>query len=240
MIPHVIEPNSEAEAELNAFLDARIYEFNVQATGLSDGRPFSSVIKDESNNIIAAINGHTWGGCCHITHLWVHEFEATTGHRAQTAPIGRERSSSTWLYAVGSRYPQLPGAHLLREAWVRPASFDPQLSARSCTAYVPQAAREPVDNAPDLETCYWASALSISGMSLSGTFQKCHQRGVKTALGSAADSGNPPEGAFMNSRSSPFRRQCSFSNSSERNCLAQRAVGRPRRGPHVCYCAEPL
>jgi ribosomal protein S18 acetylase RimI-like enzyme len=83
MNPYIMEPNSEAEAELNTFLDARIYEFNVQATGLCDGKPFSSVIKDESNNIIAAINGHTWGGCCHIVHLWVHEARRRQG-------IGRE------------------------------------------------------------------------------------------------------------------------------------------------------
>jgi len=73
MEPHIVEPSSEAEVELNSFLDARIYEFNVQTTGLCDGRMFSGVIKDESDNIIAAINGHTWGGCCYIVHLWVHE-----------------------------------------------------------------------------------------------------------------------------------------------------------------------
>ena len=79
MNPYIMEPDSEAEAELSAFLDARIYEFNVQATGLCDGRPFSSVIRDESNDIIAAINGHTWGGCCHIVHLWVHQSRRRQG-----------------------------------------------------------------------------------------------------------------------------------------------------------------
>ena len=79
MNPHIIEPSSEAEAELNAFLDERIYEFNVQSTGVRDGRPFSGVIKDESGNVIAAINGHTWGGCCHIMHLWVHESKRRHG-----------------------------------------------------------------------------------------------------------------------------------------------------------------
>ncbi len=73
MNPQVTEPASEDEAELNSFLDAKIYEFNVQATGHRDGRPFSSVVKDDEGIIIAAINGHTWGGCCHVVHLWVHE-----------------------------------------------------------------------------------------------------------------------------------------------------------------------
>ena len=79
MNPNIIEPSTEAEAELNSFLDARIYEFNTQATGVCDGRSFSSVIKDESDNIIAAINGHTWGGCCHIVHFWVHESKRRLG-----------------------------------------------------------------------------------------------------------------------------------------------------------------
>jgi GNAT superfamily N-acetyltransferase len=75
----ILEPTSEDEAELNAFLDARIYEFNVQATGFSDGKPFSSIVKDEGGNIIAAISGHTWGGCCHIVHLWVHDLKRRQG-----------------------------------------------------------------------------------------------------------------------------------------------------------------
>jgi ribosomal protein S18 acetylase RimI-like enzyme len=79
MNPYIIEQSSEAESELNSFLDERIYEFNVQSTGLRDGRLFSSVIKDESGNVIAAINGHTWGGCCHIVHLWVHESKRRHG-----------------------------------------------------------------------------------------------------------------------------------------------------------------
>jgi ribosomal protein S18 acetylase RimI-like enzyme len=69
----VVEPSGEVEAVLDAFLDERIYEFNMQATGLCDGKPFVGVIKDDSVAIVAAINGHTWGGCCYVAHLWVHE-----------------------------------------------------------------------------------------------------------------------------------------------------------------------
>jgi GNAT superfamily N-acetyltransferase len=74
MNPQIVEPTREIEAELNVFLDDRIYEFNIQATGFRDGRPFAGVIRDdETTSIIAAINGHTWGRCCHRVHLWVHE-----------------------------------------------------------------------------------------------------------------------------------------------------------------------
>jgi ribosomal protein S18 acetylase RimI-like enzyme len=124
MNPHVIEPSSEAEAELNAFLDARIYEFNVQATGLSDGRPFSSVIKDESNNIIAAINGHTWGGCCHIIHLWVHESKRRQGigrKLLQSAERGGARRGCTQSVVVTHSF-QAPTFYE-RHGYVRQASI---------------------------------------------------------------------------------------------------------------------
>jgi len=59
--------------EIDAFLSDRIYEFNVQATGYDDGRLLAATIQDDAGDIIAGINGHTWGGCCEITHVWVHE-----------------------------------------------------------------------------------------------------------------------------------------------------------------------
>lgn len=59
--------------EIAAFLTERIYEFNVGATGYADGRLLAGTIHDDTGKIIAGINGHTWGGCCEITNLWVHE-----------------------------------------------------------------------------------------------------------------------------------------------------------------------
>lgn len=79
MTPSIFEPDRQAEASLNAFLDNRIYDFNMQATGLRDGRPLAGVIRDEAGDMIAAINGHTWGGCCHVVHLWVHEARRRAG-----------------------------------------------------------------------------------------------------------------------------------------------------------------
>jgi len=59
--------------ELEAFLIERIYEFNSRATGYFDGRLIGGRVRDEAGELIAACNGHTWGGCCVIAHLWVHE-----------------------------------------------------------------------------------------------------------------------------------------------------------------------
>ena len=57
--------------ELEAFLVERVYEFNAQATGYFDARLLGGKVQD-AGHVIAAFNGHTWGGCCVIVHLWVH------------------------------------------------------------------------------------------------------------------------------------------------------------------------
>jgi hypothetical protein len=42
-------------------LEETIYEFNVQATGISDGRPFASFLRDAEKALIGGISGWTWG-----------------------------------------------------------------------------------------------------------------------------------------------------------------------------------
>jgi GNAT superfamily N-acetyltransferase len=61
------------ESEIGSFLEERLYDFNVQATGITDGMMLNALVHDEMGNVIAGINGHTWGGCCEIKQLWVDE-----------------------------------------------------------------------------------------------------------------------------------------------------------------------
>lgn len=68
----VVEPDAAQAAALNAFLADQLYAFNQQQTGYTDGRDFQGVLKDDAGQIIAAISGHTWGGCGHVVHFWVH------------------------------------------------------------------------------------------------------------------------------------------------------------------------
>ena len=70
----------EGECErLEAFLVERIYEFNARATGYFDGRLIGARLRNEPGEIVAAVNGHTWGGCCVVAHLWVHELHRGRG-----------------------------------------------------------------------------------------------------------------------------------------------------------------
>ena len=56
-----------------AFLGEKIYEYNVARTQIKDGGLLAMFVRDEAGEIIAGLDGWTWGGCLYIEHLWVHE-----------------------------------------------------------------------------------------------------------------------------------------------------------------------
>jgi GNAT superfamily N-acetyltransferase len=58
--------------ELDALVVQRIDEFNTSATGYSDGCRSGGCIRD-AGKLIAGGSGHTWGGFCVITYLWIDE-----------------------------------------------------------------------------------------------------------------------------------------------------------------------
>ena len=70
----VISIRDEAQCQALAELLAdRIYEFNAKETGYFDGRPLAGCVRSDTGEVIAGFNGHTWGGCCELSHVWVHE-----------------------------------------------------------------------------------------------------------------------------------------------------------------------
>lgn len=54
-------------------LEDRVYEFNVAATGISDGLLLAISVKDSQGALTAGLSGHSWGGTCEIKNLWVAE-----------------------------------------------------------------------------------------------------------------------------------------------------------------------
>ena len=46
---------------------------NAKATGYFDGMLLAGCIRIDAGDIIAGFNGHTWGGCCELSHVWVDE-----------------------------------------------------------------------------------------------------------------------------------------------------------------------
>ena len=70
----VIPCRDDAECEkLGAFLADRIYEFNANATGYFDGMLLGGCIRNDAGEAVAGFNGHTWGGCCELSNVWVDE-----------------------------------------------------------------------------------------------------------------------------------------------------------------------
>lgn len=65
--------------ELEAFLIERIYEFNARTTGYFDAQLLGGRLRGEGGEVVAAFNGYTWGGCCMVAHLWVHESQRGRG-----------------------------------------------------------------------------------------------------------------------------------------------------------------
>ena len=74
MNSRVIPCRDDAECRtLGSLLADRIYEFNAKATGYFDGMLLAGSVRSDTGEIIAGFNGHTWGGCCELSNVWVHE-----------------------------------------------------------------------------------------------------------------------------------------------------------------------
>ena len=67
-----------ASADVEALHDA-LHRFNVEATGYDDGRSLSCILRDEHGEIVAGIDGHTWGGWAHVDVLFVAATRRGTG-----------------------------------------------------------------------------------------------------------------------------------------------------------------
>jgi ribosomal protein S18 acetylase RimI-like enzyme len=61
-----------ARPEDVAALEHEVNEYNFAVTGYRDGRSLSCFLRDGDGNLVAGIDGFTWGGYAHIEFLWVH------------------------------------------------------------------------------------------------------------------------------------------------------------------------
>ena len=55
------------------FLVDRLYEYNVEQTGVDDGKWLSIFVRDDKGEIVAGLHGWTWCGACKVLTLWVRE-----------------------------------------------------------------------------------------------------------------------------------------------------------------------
>jgi GNAT superfamily N-acetyltransferase len=55
------------------YLEDRLHEYTDAQTGITDGQWLALFIRDAQHIIRAGLAGWTWGGCCYIRYVWVHE-----------------------------------------------------------------------------------------------------------------------------------------------------------------------
>ena len=55
------------------FLEGQLNAYNIAKTGIPFGGYLSCFIRNDQGKIVAGLYGYTWGACCQIEVLWVHE-----------------------------------------------------------------------------------------------------------------------------------------------------------------------
>lgn len=63
-----------------AFLDDRINEHNIRATGIDDWRALAIFVRAPGGELLAGIAGGTWAGYLEVKSLWVREELRGQGH----------------------------------------------------------------------------------------------------------------------------------------------------------------
>ena len=93
-----------------------IYAFNVQATGIGNGRLLTLLLRDGRKRLRGGLLGHTWGGCLTVTHIWIHPAFRYQGHGTRLLSAAeaqgrarRCRASLLWTHSFQARgfYEQL-------------------------------------------------------------------------------------------------------------------------------------
>jgi GNAT superfamily N-acetyltransferase len=62
---------TEPKFEDIRLLDERLYEFNVQATGIADGKLLAFFLRDGGGAAVGGVFGWTWGETCYVRYLFI-------------------------------------------------------------------------------------------------------------------------------------------------------------------------
>jgi GNAT superfamily N-acetyltransferase len=95
---------------LQAELEDRIYEFNVEATGYADGRLLRIAERDADGSLAGGLTGWTWGGVGVIDLLWIRadQRHAGLGSRMLIAAEDEARTRGCAHMLVSSHSFQAP------------------------------------------------------------------------------------------------------------------------------------
>jgi GNAT superfamily N-acetyltransferase len=75
-----VKLETEPDPEAVRSLEALIYEFNVQQTGIADGESFGLFFRDPAGIVTGGAYGWSWGGTCFLRYLFVPAGMRKQGH----------------------------------------------------------------------------------------------------------------------------------------------------------------
>jgi ribosomal protein S18 acetylase RimI-like enzyme len=68
-----MEPQIPAadDGALRNSLNDLLYDFNVEATGIADGKELAFEFRDDAGELLAGLSGWTWGATAYVDVVWV-------------------------------------------------------------------------------------------------------------------------------------------------------------------------
>ena len=92
-------------------LEERLNDFNRRETGFRDDRGLSCIVRDSQGNLIAGIDGFTWGGYARVDVVWVEVSRRGSGlgRRLLEAAEDEARARGCATIVVTSHEFQAPG-----------------------------------------------------------------------------------------------------------------------------------
>lgn len=91
---------TEPAAQDVQFLEERLHEYNDAQTGITDGKGLAIFLRDDWSVIRAGLSGWTWGGCCYIRSLWVHEDLRGQGYGTQLMQAAEHEASARGCHQI--------------------------------------------------------------------------------------------------------------------------------------------
>jgi GNAT superfamily N-acetyltransferase len=92
--PQRLELETEPKPGDVQLLEQQIYEFNVQTTGIADGKLLASFLRDGEGMVLGGVFGWTWGATCYVRYLFVPAEARNRGHGSRLMAIVEAEASA--------------------------------------------------------------------------------------------------------------------------------------------------